>query len=218
MSLYVLMKLLERRPERYDTGLRILSSGKIEKAYKHLISHIKPGQKVLDIGCGTGTLSIQAALKGAFVKGIDINPGMLEIAKIRAEKSGVLDKIELVEMGVEELDKEKEESYDVVMSGLCFSELSENELNYTLNQIRRILKPGGLVLIADEIAPSHPVKKILHTLVRIPLKLITYLIVRSSTHPLRNFPEKLRKYGFAIVKFNSNWLENFAVLVGIKEK
>lgn len=212
------MKLLEKRPEIYDSGLRILSSGKIEKAYRHLISHIRSGQKVLDIGCGTGTLSIQAALNGAFVKGIDINPAMLEIAKKRAEKIGVSDKIELVEAGVEELDEEKEESYDVVISGLSLSELSENELNYALNHIWRILKTGGLLLIADEITPSHPAKKFLNALVRIPFKFITYLIVRSSTHPLRNFPEKLREYGFAIVKFNSNWLENFAVVVGIKEK
>ena len=77
MSTYVLMKILESAPGRYDAGLRILTLGRLDKAYDRLASHISKGQKVLDIGCGTGALVIRAALQGAFVKGIDINSGMI---------------------------------------------------------------------------------------------------------------------------------------------
>ena len=55
--------------------------GKYNAAYDRLISHIKRGQNVLDIGCGTGALTLRAANKGARVKGIDLNAQMLEIAK-----------------------------------------------------------------------------------------------------------------------------------------
>ena len=66
---YVLMKILESAPYRYDKGIRILTLGKIDKAYDRLTERIKKNDKVLDIGCGTGMLTIRAAMKGATVTG-----------------------------------------------------------------------------------------------------------------------------------------------------
>lgn len=81
MSTYVLMKVLESAPSRYDAGIRLLTLGKVDEVYARLASHIKDGQRVLDIGCGTGALTLRAAQQGAKVKGIDINAQMLEIAQ-----------------------------------------------------------------------------------------------------------------------------------------
>ena len=78
MSTYLLMKILESVPQRYDKGIRILTGNTLDNSYNRLASYIKRGQKVLDIGCGTGALTLRAARNGAFVKGIDINPQMLE--------------------------------------------------------------------------------------------------------------------------------------------
>ncbi len=75
------MNILESTPSRYDKGIRIFTLGKIDKIYDHLTSYIKEGQKILDIGCGTGALTLRAAQKGAKVKGIDVNPQMLAIAQ-----------------------------------------------------------------------------------------------------------------------------------------
>ncbi len=136
MSTYILMKILESAPSRYDRGIYLLTLGKINKVYDHLSSYIKEGQKVLDIGCGTGALTIKAAKKGAQVKGIDVNPQMLEIARKKMEKENLTKNVELQEMGVAELGSEESESYDVVMSGLTFSELTQDELNYTLKEIK----------------------------------------------------------------------------------
>ncbi len=123
MSTYILMKILESAPDRYDRGIRILSLGKLDKAYDRLISPVKEGQRVLDIGCGTGALTLRAAKKGAKLKGIDVNSRMMEIAQKRAEEAKLAQNIEFSEMGVAELGSEKPESYDVAMCGLCFSEL-----------------------------------------------------------------------------------------------
>ena len=72
----------------------------LEKIYDQLASRIKKGDKVLDLGCGTGALSLRAAQRGARVKGIDINYRMLKIAQIRADKTKLSQKIEFREMAV----------------------------------------------------------------------------------------------------------------------
>ena len=143
MSTFVLMKILETSPSRYDRGIRILTLGKIDETYDHLVSYIRKGQKVLDIGCGTGALTLRAAEKGAKVKGIDINPQMLEIARKKAVEMGLIQNIELCEMGVAELESEKTGSYDVVTAVLCFSELSENELKLCYQRGEKNTETGG---------------------------------------------------------------------------
>jgi len=217
MSIYILMKILESAPSRYDQGIRILTLGKLDKVYNRLISHVKKGQRILDLGCGTGALTLRAAQKGAKVKGIDINPQMLEIAQKQAIKKNLLKNINLSEIGVAELESEKSNDYDVVMSSLCFSELTESELIFTLKEINRILKPSGLLLVADEVRPKSILKRILNELLRFPLVIITYLITQITINSIENLPEKIKKNGLIIESIKLNNLENFMELVAKKQ-
>ncbi|MFQ6052230.1 MAG: corrinoid protein-associated methyltransferase CpaM [Candidatus Hydrothermarchaeota archaeon] len=218
MSTYILMKILESAPSRYDKGIRILTLGRLDKAYDRLASHIKKGQKVIDLGCGTGALTLRAAQKDAKVKGIDISPQMLAIAEKRASEAGLTQNIKFYEMGVAELGSEKSESYNVVVSGLCFSELSEDELIYALKEIKRILKLGGLLLVADEVRPKSLAKRMLNWLIRFPLVIITYLISQTSTKAVKNLPEKIKGAGLLTDSLRLNKMENFIELVARKPK
>lgn len=210
------MKVLESAPDRYDLGIRILTLGRLDKAYDRLTSYIKSGQKVLDIGCGTGALTLRAALKGANVKGIDLNLQMLEIAQKRANKTNVKKNVEFCEMGVAELDSEKTENYDVVMSGLCFSELAEDELIYTMKEVKRILKPKGILLVADEVIPNRLSKKMFNWLIRFPLVIITFILTQTTTKAVGNLPEMTEKAGFLIESVRLNKMGNFIELIGKK--
>jgi len=213
MSTYILMKILESAPHRYDKGIDILTCGKVDTYYAWLASHIVEGQHILDIGCGTGKLSVKAAQKGAAVKGIDVNPEMLEIAQRKAEELH-LRNVKFVEMGVAELETEESESYDVVMSGLCFSELTEDELLYTLREVHRVLRPDGLLLVADEVTPENGLKKVISWILRVPLVIITYIVAQTTTRAVRDLPEKIKDAGFVIESVRLNRMENFMVLRG----
>ena len=119
-------------------------------------------------------------------------------------------------MGVALLDGEETGRYDAVMSGLCFSELSDDEIAYTLAQIRRVLRPGGLLLLADEVKPRSLPTRVLHGLVRAPLAVLTYLITQQTTHPVAHLSERLTEAGLSIVSVRSSPLAGFSELVARK--
>lgn len=213
---YVLMKVLESAPSRYEKGIQLLTHGSIDVAYDFLAAHIAPEQKVLDIGCGTGALTLRAAAGGAHVVGVDINPEMLAIARAQAESRGLAAQVDLRELGVAELDGEADASYDVVMSGLCFSELSPDERRYALQQAHRLLRPAGLLLIADETPPLDWPRKLLHGLIRIPLAILTYVLTQTTTRAVPQLPELVQMAGFSIRQVRSNRLHDFTALVAEK--
>jgi ubiquinone/menaquinone biosynthesis C-methylase UbiE len=213
MSTYVLMRILESAPHRYDLGMRLLTLGGVERAYDRLAAHVGPGQRALDVGCGTGALALRMAQRGARVKGIDLSAEMLEMAARRAREAGLDDRISLAEMGVAELDREEDAAYDVVASGLCLSELGDDERVYTLRQARRILVPGGLLLVADEVPPRGRLARVLRGLLRAPLVAATWLVTQQTTRAVPDLETRIAAAGFELVSSRRSGLGDFAEIV-----
>jgi ubiquinone/menaquinone biosynthesis C-methylase UbiE len=210
------MRILESVPSRYDRGIWILTLGQIDKVYDRLVLRIVRGQRVLDLGSGTGALALRAAQRGATVKGIEVNPQMLVIARRRASELSLEPNVNFTEMGVAELDRENAQSYNAVMSGLCLSELSEDEITYTLRQVERILKPGGLFLVADEAVPANGAIRVLDWLAKLPLLAITYVVTQTTSHAVRDLPQKVKAAGLSIEELRSNRIGSFIELVAVK--
>ena len=122
---YVYMKSLEKKAEKYDKGIKILTLGRLPKIKQYIAeNYVKSGEKLLDIGMGTGTFTILCAKKGVKVTGIDYSEKMLEVARYHIEKEGLEDAITIIEMPVVDLDEVfPDNSYDKITSILCFSEL-----------------------------------------------------------------------------------------------
>jgi demethylmenaquinone methyltransferase/2-methoxy-6-polyprenyl-1,4-benzoquinol methylase len=209
----VLMRVLESAPGRYDRGISLLTLGHQARTYDRLAAHIQPGWRVLDLGTGTGALALRAAARGAEVAGIDVNPAMLTIARHKAQVAGLADQLTWQEMGVAELDTLPSGAFDALCAGMCFSELTPSERRYALRQAQRLLRPGGLLLLADEVRPRDSVLRLLHTTLRAPLVVITWLLTQTTTHAVPHLIELVESAGFEMTTTRTAMLGSWAEVV-----
>jgi ubiquinone/menaquinone biosynthesis C-methylase UbiE len=219
MSSFVWMKVLESTPERYDRGIRMLSRGRIDDVYVRLAELVAaPGKRVLDIGCGTGGVSLACAARGASVAAIDIDAGMLEVARGKKAPAGS-GSVEWLELGVAEIgDRFEPESLDAVVSCLAFSELSPDEQGYALEMALSRLVPGGVLAIGDEVLPESAGARLLHRLARWPLTLATYLFTQTTTRPVAELPARVSAAGFQAVQEERLWSGSFSIVHAVKPK
>ena len=110
---------------------------------RFLISHgeIKPGKKILEVGCGTGIFTEKLAQTGAEVLAIDLSPDLLMKARNRVLKNNV----NLIEADLEKLPFDKN-SFDSVVG---VSILHHVDLGKALREIYRVLKVGGKIVFSE---------------------------------------------------------------------
>jgi 2-polyprenyl-3-methyl-5-hydroxy-6-metoxy-1,4-benzoquinol methylase len=194
----VFMKWLETSPKDYDRGIQLLTLGKIQRIKEKISNnYVRAGMRVLEIGCGTGTLTTMMAGKGAEVTAIDAAPAMLAEAENKVAAEGLSDQVTLKYMDASLIgDRFPPGSFDLIVSTLVFSELPPDEQRLALEACKNLLAPGGRLLIADEVIPSGMLRRFLFYLVRLPLALLTWLLTRTTTTALRNFDSLLAQTGF----------------------
>ncbi|SFP91165.1 class I SAM-dependent methyltransferase [Salibacterium halotolerans] len=106
---------------------------------------ILPGDDVADLGSGNGlfTLSIAKRTAGA-VYAVDLEPKMLAMLKERAEQEKF--RLHYVESDLEQVEM-KDDSVDKVLAAFVIHEVES--VSGTLNEIKRLLKPGGQLMIVE---------------------------------------------------------------------
>jgi SAM-dependent methyltransferase len=193
----VFMKWLETTPGDYDRGIEMLTLGRLQPLKERIArEYAGPGCRVLEIGCGTGGLALLMAEQGALVTAVDASDRMLAEARRKAKSQAEL-AILFLQLDVSELGERFEpESFDLVVSTLVFGELRPEVRRYALEQVARLLAPGGRLLIADEVVPPGAWQRLLYWAVRLPLAILTWLLTRTGTAPLRGFEDELRSAGF----------------------
>jgi ubiquinone/menaquinone biosynthesis C-methylase UbiE len=135
----------------YDLFLWLFTLGR-ERAFREKMlgfAHLQPGESVLDVGCGTGTLAILAKRQGGpagEVCGIDASPEMLDRARKKAKRAGV--EVSFQNAFAQSLPY-ADARFDVVLSTVMLHHLPKPARAALAAEVRRVLKPGGRVLAID---------------------------------------------------------------------
>jgi len=176
MSTIVLMKAFEAVPARYELGMRLITFGEIDELRREIAAEIPANAKVLDIGCGTGALLPILVERGACVTAIDKSAEMVEQARERAAGENILDSVSINQNTAMEIDRLfPENEFDAIVLSLVMSELTSDEQRWLFDQCAKILKPDGVLLVADEFRPEGSFKRVAFSLIRFPLHLTAYL-------------------------------------------
>ena len=132
----------------YDLALEILGFGRSFKAAVANLADVKPGQAVLDLGCGTGTLlqALLARRPDARFTGLDPDPRVLAMAHRRLQRSAMSP--ELVAGYAQNLPF-PDAAFDLVVSTLTFHHLPGPVKVAALREVRRVLAPHGRFLLVD---------------------------------------------------------------------
>jgi ubiquinone/menaquinone biosynthesis C-methylase UbiE len=113
------------------------------------LAQLQSGETVLDVGCGTGALAMEAQLRVGStgrVSGVDPGPQQIARARSKAERANL--PIEF-QIGVIEQLSFPDQTFDVVFSTLMMHHLPTPLKRQGLAEIARVLKPGGRLVIAD---------------------------------------------------------------------
>jgi ubiquinone/menaquinone biosynthesis C-methylase UbiE len=117
--------------------------------------NLREGERVLEVGCGTGVLSFLAKMivgDGGAVEGIDIAPKMVARARQKAEKAGL--PINFRVASIDELPY-RDGVFDAVISSLMFHHLPLRIKERGLEEVYRVLKRGGRFLVCDFSSPRY---------------------------------------------------------------
>ena len=127
-----------------------------ENAFRRYLieqASIQPGMRLLDLGCGTATLTILAKQRHpeADVVGIDGDPNVLAIARAKVAQSGENIRLDL---GMADQLPYADGSFDQVLSSLVFHHLNKNRKQGAFQEAYRVIQPGGELIFLD-IGPPH---------------------------------------------------------------
>ncbi len=178
----------------FDAAVRV---GVREATFKTRLlepMNLGPGTSALDVGCGTGTLLALAGKRfpEADFTGLDGDPAIL--ARAGRKLAGQARPVRLVAGFANELPFENA-SFDAAMSSLVFHHLTTDRKHAALREIRRVLKPGGILHLADYGKARNPFERLAFLQVQLLDGFAT-----TSDHAAGRLPDFIRECGFNDVR------------------
>jgi ubiquinone/menaquinone biosynthesis methyltransferase len=148
-------RLFSTIADRYDLITVLLSFG-LDARWKRRVVRLaaaRPGQRALDLACGTGDIAFEIAASGAHVVGLDITHRMLQLAHLRAARFGgraphpAFLQADMVSLPF------PAKAFEIVTTGYGLRNVPD--LDAALGEIRRVLRPGGVFVSLDFNRPSN---------------------------------------------------------------
>lgn len=175
--------------DRYDLITRLLSFGLDQGWKRRLLSlaAIRPGQRVLDLACGTGDLARAASQAGARVVGLDITPRMIELARQKSTGSGA--QWLVGDMG---LLPTRSQAFELVTTGYGLRNVPD--LPVALREIARTLGPGGRLLSLDFNRPESRVVRAVYLAYLTVVGSALGIVLHGDADTYRYIPASIRRY------------------------
>jgi ubiquinone/menaquinone biosynthesis C-methylase UbiE len=184
---------MEKMVPTYDSFMKKTTLGR-ESALRETtvtLAGVKPGDSVLEIGCGTGTLTLAAKQKAGSsgkVYGIDVIPGMIETSQRKAAAANL--DVTFQEGSINDIPF-SENQFDIVMCSFMIFHMSEGVRRKGFTEIYRVLKPNGRLLIVDSALPTQ----------LIPRTIAKILMGGTPQHNLQELIPQLNASGFSDIEF-----------------
>jgi demethylmenaquinone methyltransferase/2-methoxy-6-polyprenyl-1,4-benzoquinol methylase len=179
---------------KYDLLNHVLSAN-IDKLWRRkAIKMLKPYQPelILDVATGTADFAIAATrIKGAKVVGLDISEGMLQVGRIKVEKNGLTNSIELIKADSESLPFASNK-FDAAIVG--FGVRNFETLKTGLSEIKRVLKPGGVFFVLEFSKPKKQPYKILYQFYFTKILPFIGKIVSKHSNAYTYLPESVNEF------------------------
>ncbi len=192
---------MEQMANSYDMYMKLVTLGRERTLRQRTIglAQIEPGDRVLEVGCGTGTLTLAARDRvgpAGEVCGIDVIPKMIELSQRKAARAGAT--IGFQAGSIDNIPF-PEDRFDVVLSSFMIFHMPEEVRARGIREIYRVLKPRGRLLVLDMALPSGPVQQ------RLARRLFGFML----EHDLRELLPLLQGTGFTGIEVGS---VNFQIL------
>jgi ubiquinone/menaquinone biosynthesis C-methylase UbiE len=182
----------------YDPLCRVMGIGPAMRRRTLALAELQRGDRVLDVGCGTGVLTrlaAEAVGPEGMAVGIDPGPAMIGVARLKAART--LSRAQF-ELGVIEALAFGSDAFDVVLSSFVLHHLPADVKRTGLSEVWRVLKPGGRFVLLD-FDRARPIAGAMIALFRLVPAYSHVLHAAGDPVPL------LREAGFADIVVAGGW-------------
>jgi ubiquinone/menaquinone biosynthesis C-methylase UbiE len=180
---------MEKAVPIYDSYMKKITLGREHSLRERTVrlAQVKPGDAVLEVGCGTGTLTLEAkrqAGPSGQVFGIDVIPGMIEQSQRKAEQAQMEVSFQLGSIADIPFPANH---FDAVMCSFMIFHMSEMTRRQGIAEIYRVLKPQGRFLLVDFGLPPQPLQRVI----------VRRFFSAAAEHSLEELRPLLETAGFA---------------------
>jgi ubiquinone/menaquinone biosynthesis methyltransferase len=173
--------------DRYDLITKVLSYGQDARWKRDLIAraNVRPGERALDLAAGTGDVAFAAAANGAKTIGLDITHRMLQLA---AQKSSAA---RFITGDMASLPFASS-SFDLVTTSYGLRNVPD--LNTAIDEIARVLKPGGRLLSLDFNRPENAIVRAVYLVYLAATGSLLGWVLHRDPDTYRYIPESIKRY------------------------